>query len=123
MAEAAGKAFYDRQIEYLEAQDVDKLISNQYHPNAKIISFDFVKQGHEELHAHFKDYLAHLGKIELKSTDKFVETEDSIFFEATVLTGAGEAKVYDVFMLEDGKATHHFTGLISFQPYDDASAG
>ena len=27
----------------------------------------------------------------------------------------GEARVYDVFLLLDGKATHHFTGVISFQ--------
>lgn len=121
MAETMGKTFYDRQIKYLEAQDVDGLIDNQYHPNAKIISFDFVKQGHDDLRSHFKDYLAHLGKIELKSTDKFVETEESIFFEATVITGGGEARVYDVFILEDGKATHHFTGLLSFQPFEEVA--
>jgi hypothetical protein len=121
MADTVGKTFYDRQIKYLEAQDVDGLIDNQYHPNAKIVSFDFVKQGHDDLRAHFKDYLAHLGKIELKSTDKFVETEESIFFEATVITGGGEARVYDVFILEDGKATHHFTGLLSFQPFEEAA--
>jgi hypothetical protein len=53
-----------------------------------------------------------LGGIELKSTDKYTETDDTIFFEATVVTGAfGEAKVYDAFVLRDGKATHHFTGV------------
>ena len=62
-------------------------------------------------------YLATMGKIELKSTDKWVETDDSIFFEATVWTDHGEAHVYDVFILKDGKATHHYTGLISFTPF------
>jgi len=52
-----------------------------------------------------------LGYIKLVSTDKFTETEDSIYFEATVETKLGVVRVYDVFLLNDGKATHHFTGL------------
>lgn len=111
-----GREFYDRQVAYLENNDVEGLIPNQYHPDAVIISFDFIKRGHEALRQHFKEYLAHLGGLKLKSTDKFTETDDSIYFEATVTVGAGEAKVYDVFILRDGKATHHFTGLISFTP-------
>ncbi|MEZ4670614.1 MAG: nuclear transport factor 2 family protein [Anaerolineae bacterium] len=112
----AGKEFYDRQVAFLESGDVEGLINSQYHNDAVIISFDFTKRGHDALVQHFKEYLAHLGGLKLKSTDKFTETEDSIYFEATVTVGAGEAKVYDVFMLRDGKATHHFTGLISFIP-------
>ncbi len=46
-------------------------------------------------------------------TDKFIETEDTIFFEATITGDLSEAQVYDVFMLRDGKATHHFSGIIS----------
>jgi hypothetical protein len=52
-----------------------------------------------------------LGKIEVLSLDQFVETDDTIFFEATVRTAAGHAKVYAAFVLRDGKATRHFTGL------------
>jgi hypothetical protein len=65
-------------------------------------------------------YLERLGTLKLKSTDKFTETDDSIFFEATIITQLGEARVYDVFMLRDGKATHHFTGLISVSPLEKA---
>jgi hypothetical protein len=61
-------------------------------------------------------YLARLGTLRLKSTDQFTETEDSIFFEATITTSIGVAKVYDVFLLREGKATHHFTGVISVTP-------
>ena len=45
------------------------------------------------------------------STDKFAETEDSIFFEATVETKLGVVQVYDAFVLRSGKATHHSTGM------------
>jgi hypothetical protein len=117
MSTSAGREFYDRQVAYLEANDVEGLIQNNYAPDAVLVSFDFQHRGHHALTEHFKEYLKQLGGLKVKSTDKFTETPDSIFFEATVTTGHGEAKVYDVFMLKDGKVTHHFTGLVSFTPF------
>ena len=107
-----GRAFYDDQIRYLEAGDVDGLMT-QYHVDAVVVGFDFTVHGREAIHEHMRSYLQQLGSVKLKSTDRFTETEDSIFFEATMETASVEAKVYDVFMLRDGKATHQFTGVIS----------
>jgi hypothetical protein len=92
------------------------LIENQYHEDAILVSFDNTIRGRDALHAYFVGYLDHLGGINLKSTDKFTEIEDGIFFEATVETGIGEARVYDVFTLRDGKIFRHFTGVISVRP-------
>jgi hypothetical protein len=122
MSTAPGRAFYDRQIQLLEAGDVDELIRSQYHPEATLVSFDVTRRGHEELRAHFRGYLQHLGGLEVLSTDKFTETEDSIFFEATARTEHGIARVYDVFILDGPVATHHFTGLLSFEPHETAGA-
>ena len=47
----------------------------------------------------------------LLSVDQFAETEDTLFFEASVSTSLGKARVYDAFVLRDGKVTHHFTGI------------
>jgi hypothetical protein len=113
-----GREFYDRQVAYLEADDADGVVENQYHPDAVLVAFDFTIRGRDALREHFRGYLDHLGGLRVKSTDKFTETEDAIFFEATAVTGLGEAKVYDVFMLRDGKATHHFTGIISVTPHE-----
>jgi hypothetical protein len=113
--ETTGQAFYRRQIAALESGDVDKVMA-QYHEDAVLVSFDTTVQGLPDLRKHFVGYLARLGSLTLLSTNRWAETSDSIFFEATVRTGTGEAKVYDVFVLRDGKATHHFTGLISFTP-------
>lgn len=113
MGDGPGRSFYERQIALLEAGDVDGLIERQYHDDATLIGFDFVVSGRDALHSHFESYLASLGRLNLKSTDKFVETPDSIFFEATILTDRAEAHVYDVFMLREGRATHHFTGVTS----------
>ncbi len=109
-----GKAFYQRQIAALEADDLDALVT-QYHPDATMVGFDFTVKGHVAIRKHLESYLARLGTLKLKSTDKFTEIEDAIFFEARITSQLGEAWVYDVFLLRDGKATHHFTGLISLQ--------
>ena len=120
MSSTAGKQFYDQQIKYLEANDVPGMVANQYAEDGVIIGFGFTRKGHEALLEHFKNYMAQLGKIKLVSTDKFTETDDSIFFEATVETAGGTAQVYDVFILNpDGKASHHFTGLKSFTPFSN----
>lgn len=113
----AGQAFYHRQVDFLARNDVDGLIETQYAPDAVLVGFDFTVRGHAALREHFRNYLGHLGYIKLLSTDRFTETEDSIFFEATVETAGGTAVVYDVFILNrDGKSTHHFTGLKAFTP-------
>jgi len=117
MERTPGRAFYQRQIAALEAHDLDTLMT-QYHPDASMIGFDFIVKGHTAIKKHFEGYLERLGTLKLKSTDKFTETGDSIFFEATITTDLDEARVYDVFMLRDGKATHHFSGVISLQKPD-----
>jgi len=111
MARTPGKQFYEEQLDYLAARDIDGLVDNHYAEGGSIIAFDFVITGRAALKQHFQQYLEMLGYIKLKSTDKFRETEDSIFFEATVETKLGVVQVYDAFVLKDGKATHHFTGL------------
>jgi hypothetical protein len=111
-----GKAFYQRQLDFLAAKDIDGLVRNQYAPNGELIGFDFTVKGEAALLRHFEAYLERLGEIKLVSTDRFTETEDSIFFEATVKIRGGTARVYDAFVLHNGKASHHFTGLLGFTP-------
>jgi ketosteroid isomerase-like protein len=111
-----GRRFYDEQIAYLEAADVEGLINNHYHEDAVLIGFDVTIRGRAALIEYFHRYLAQLGSLALKSTDKYTETEDAIFFEATIATAHGEAKVYNAFVLKDRQITRHFSGLIAFTP-------
>ena len=115
MEKTPGKEFYDTQIAALTRGDLDALAA-QYSDDAVLVSFDFTVRGRDAIRAHMQGYLQMLGSFALLSTDKWAETDDSIFFEATVRTNLGQARVYDVFMLRGGKATHHFTGLISLSP-------
>ena len=111
------KAFYDRQIEFLAAKDAAGLIANQYTEDAELLSFTNHIKGAKALVEYFTGYIAGLGYIKLLSTDKYTEGDNSIFFEATVETAGGIARVYDVFVLRDGKIAHHFTGLLGFTPH------
>ena len=114
MEHTPGRAFYQRQIAALEVRDMKALLA-QYQPDATMVGFDFMVKGHVAIKKHFEGYLDRLGMLKLKSTDKFTETEDAILFEATITSDLGEAQVYDVFILRDGKATHHFSGVISLR--------
>lgn len=109
--ESPKRQFYEAQIRYLVAGDVEGLIDNQYTDDATLVSFDNQIHGNAALKEYFKGYLEMLGKLEVVSTDKFVETDDSLFFEATVNTNFGQAKVFDAWVLRDGRISHHFTGV------------
>jgi ketosteroid isomerase-like protein len=110
-----GKQFYARQIAALESYDLEAIM-DQYHDDAVLVNFDKTVRGKQALREHFTGYLAMLGSLKVLSTDRWTETPEAIYFEATVRTAGGEAKVYDVFMLRDGRATYHFSGMISFTP-------
>ncbi len=115
------KPFYERQLYYLVNKDAEGLIANQYNEDASLLSFTNHITGAPALVEYFKAYIEGLGYIKLISTDKYTETDDSIFFEATVETAGGIARVYDVFVMENGKISRHFTGLISFTPHGQNS--
>jgi len=110
------RAFYERQVQFLADNDISGLIANQYNEDARLVSFTNQIFGAPALLEYFTGYVASLGYVKLISTDKYTETEDAIFFEATMETGGGIARVYDVFILRDGKISNHFTGLLSFTP-------
>lgn len=109
--ESAKRRFYEEQIRYLQAGDVDGLIDNQYTDDATLVSFDNQIKGNAALKEYFRGYLGMLGSLDVLSTDKFVETDDSLFFQATVKSRLGKATVYDAWVLRDGKISHHFTGV------------
>jgi hypothetical protein len=114
--------FYYRQLDFIAAYDVEGLIHNQYTEDAELLNFDYYIKGAPALIEYFKKYIASLGYIKLLSTDKYTEGDDSVFFESTVETGGGIAKVYDVFVMRDGKIWRHFAGLRGFTPKAPANS-
>lgn len=110
------QTFYDRQIEFLANNDADGLIRNQYTEDAELLSFQNHIIGRDNLITYFTGYIAGLGYIKLISTDKYAEGESSLMFEATVETAGGIARVYDSWVIREGKIATHFTGLLGFTP-------
>jgi len=108
--------FYDRQLDLIAKKDVEGLIKNQYNDDAELLNFDHHIVGAPALVEYFKGYIASLGYIKMLSTDKYTESNDSVFFESTVETGGGTARVYDVFVMRNGKIWRHFAGLLGFTP-------
>ena len=108
---ASKREFYEAQIGYLVAGDVEGLIDNQYTQDALLVSFDRHIRGNGALKEYFAGYLQVLGTIEVLSTDRFVETDDTVFFEATMKTNLGQAQVFDAWVLRDDKIAYHFTGV------------
>jgi hypothetical protein len=114
------RAFYDYHLDILTKKEHVRLVDEQYDPQAQLLNIDHPPAivGSEALKAHFAAYLAHLGYLKVLSTDKYVESEDSLMFEATVETAAGVARVYDAFLMRDGRIWRHYTGLLGFTPKD-----
>ena len=107
-----GRKFYQKQLDFLYAKDVEGLIDNNYNDDAALISFDHTIVGNKALKEYFKGYLEMLGDLKVLSTDKFTETDDSIFFEATVETGKfGVVHVFDAMFFQNGKIYRHYTGV------------
>ena len=91
-------------------------MDEQYTEDATLVSFQNVIRGSDALKEYFRGYLEVLGELELISTDKFQETGDTVFFEATVRTSYGRGRVYDAMVIEDGRIKVHFTGVIDDPP-------
>ena len=96
----AGQRFYNDQVRFCETRDIPGIRSH-YADDATLISFDNQIHGGDAIAEYFAGYLQRMSGLKLRSTDKFVETADAIFFEATIDLDAGVAKVYDAFVLEN----------------------
>jgi ketosteroid isomerase-like protein len=112
-----GWAFYEEQIRFCETKDIAGIRSH-YTDDATLITFDRQIVGGDAIAEYFVGYLDGLPGLRLKSTDRFVETADTIFLEATISLDTGEARVYDAFVLRDGKAFRHFAGVLGFTSRD-----
>lgn len=116
METTPGREFYEQHIAFLEAEDVRGLMG-QYHEDAVLVTFERTVPGRGAIREYMTEYLDNLGSFTLKATNRFRETDDALLFEVTVVTTQGEARMCHSFVLRDGKATHHFFGMIDFKPF------
>jgi hypothetical protein len=110
--DSPGRQLYERQIGFLLAKDADRLIDTNYTEDAELVSFQTTVRGAAALKTYFRGYVEMLGDLVIESTDRFAETEDAVFFEATVRSALGRVRVYDAWALRGGRIAIHFTGVI-----------
>ena len=110
LVDTKGKKFYENQVQCLISGDSNRIVEENYLPNATVQSYDWKVSGHKQLKLHFSKYMSKVAIEEVLSTDHFVETDNVIWFEATIKSSLGVLKVYDVMTLKDGKIINHFAG-------------
>lgn len=107
------QAFYNEQLEFLAVKNPNGLVESHYSDDAEMIILSgetpLIVKGKEELKKLFDGYITYVYRGFL-STEKFVTTDDSIVFEATINTVNGPLKVYDSMFLKDGKIFRHYSG-------------
>jgi glyoxylase-like metal-dependent hydrolase (beta-lactamase superfamily II) len=107
------KAFYENHIELLKKNDVNLLVENDYHDDAVMILMvgdePQVIEGKDALKGLLGGYMEFIYRGYL-STEKYAETGDSLFFEATIKTTSGTSQIYDALVMKDGKIFRHFSG-------------
>jgi hypothetical protein len=106
------RRFYEEHVAMLDARDFHGLVTTHYHPDGQVVSTDYQVHGHEELFKHFAKYMGLMAYLQVVSTDKWIEGEQTFAFEATSRTQWGLSKVHDAFFLRDGLIVRHFTGSI-----------
>jgi hypothetical protein len=109
--ESPAYKWYVHHVQYFQDKDVDGLLASDYATDALLMSYDFRVQGHDQLKFAFSQYLDAVGSFTY-TTQIFHATPSEILLEATLETEkAGTRRVWDVFTIENGKITRHFTGL------------
>jgi pSer/pThr/pTyr-binding forkhead associated (FHA) protein len=110
-----GRSFCQQYLAHLQAGDLDGLLS-LYHADASLLSIDRGVSGTHGIRQFFQQYFGGVGRLQTKSTGNYVEGRDSIMCETRLDTPVATARVQDVFVLRDGKATHHFTCTVEVTP-------
>jgi ketosteroid isomerase-like protein len=103
-----GASFHREYLAALQAGDLEGLL-RLYHPDATLLSMDAAVTGASGIAKFFEQYFRGAGSFTVVPTGKYIEGGDSILCETRVETAGVIAQVHEVFVLRDGRATHHFT--------------
>lgn len=103
-----GEKFYQDHGGYIATGDIDGLMRDHYHEDAKMVSFEFLLEGREAIGDYLKESPRLTGQLLGVSTERFAESDNVLMFKASVKTEKfGTIKADDTFCLEDGKIRRH----------------
>jgi hypothetical protein len=117
MATSPGRKFFDEHMAYIYANKIDEMIDNQYTEDAVLISpFDVLKtapphivQGRKALKEFFRTYIDWQGSINVEKLYDFVETGNSIFFQAIFTSKTGRWVVGDAWHMSGNMINVHYS--------------
>lgn len=100
-----GMDFYNEQIAYISAGDFDRLMSEHYHDDAELVTFEFVLKGKDAIKQFLAvDGPAQMGRVLSMRTLHYAESDDMIIFVAEVNSeNLGYFQARDAYYLKDGK--------------------
>ncbi len=104
-----GKAYLAKQVEYLQKHDIDGLMRNHYHPEAEMVTFEFVCKGREALRKYLaEDEPAKAGKILGMTMNALYESDDTIIFTCTMNSEKlGTFVARDALYFRNGRVFRH----------------
>jgi hypothetical protein len=97
-----------RQLDALAAGDIDEIMAN-YEPDAELLRFDGIARGTGELRAALGGYLGL--KPEVVELTQYVETDDTIFYRATMKLGGAPEKAFGTLVLRNGRIWRQTAGF------------
>jgi ketosteroid isomerase-like protein len=104
------RRFYEEQLELIRDGDVAALVEKHYHPDAVLVTPEGVVKGQAALKEMFRGYIPTLGGLSV-NTEAFVESGNVCLIEAEINPGPKSRRVYDAFVLQDGRIIYHFAGV------------
>lgn len=104
------RRFYEEQLELIRDGDVAALVEKHYHPDAVLVTPEGVIKGQAALKEMFRGYIPTLGDLSV-NTEAFVESGSVCLIEAEINPGPKSRRVYDAFVLKDGRIIYHFAGV------------
>ena len=90
------------------------MLANQYNPDAVVVTDNMVVQGRQALTELMTNFIKMIGDFRFQTIDRLVETQDTLLVESTVkMSNLGVHKVYDIYMMKDGKVQQQLKGVKS----------
>lgn len=104
------RALYDGLLRSMAAGDAEALVTDHFHDDAVLTTFEGIHEGRDALVAFFRGYLADRGE-RIVATERFVERGDAFYTETLLRSPTGARHAYNAYVIRDGKITHQFAGV------------
>ncbi|MCK5721068.1 MAG: hypothetical protein KAI84_00895 [Gammaproteobacteria bacterium] len=103
------RKFLEKRFDYILSKDIDRLMKEQYHDDVVMLSLDrkIKLEGKSAIQQAFEKFVE--DEIESVKVGDVMETEDVIYFSATINRRSGVLHAQEAFYLKEGKIFRQFS--------------